>query len=778
MNVLTRKVLKDVWHRKLRSCLTILGIAMGIMGLVAINVASNQLQNSLAYSADVSAQPDIQFFTSPTFFNVVDELRQQPNVSLVQAQGFVSTRWSIASGHFPLSLNGIVDFQHVQINRFELVEGGLPGPGQVLLESSDRSIASLHVGRQIEVDIQGTVRKLTISGFARTRGQAAATILQRGTGYMRESDLESLFHTTGVNTFLIRIHNYAQRDATARQLSRVFDARHVLILGTQVGHDTSVSTLADGLFSTMRVFSIVAILLSVFLLLGTIMALVAEQVYVMGTMKAIGATRGRIMRHYLLLVTIYGVIGTLSGGGLGFLGGYLLVNYLGSLVNIDIGAPEISSWLLLQSVLIGAGIPVLAATLPVSVGTRITVHQALSGYGLDGAATRRRGLMSRAPGFVPQTMVSGIRNLFRKRVRALLTLLTLTIAGTAFLAVQTTSYSFDSFLGQVFATYHFDVIFSVPEPQPYSKLQQALSAIQGINKTERLSWLTVQTLWGSGLLTGVQQDTQLYQRRLIEGRWFAATDHNVVIISADAASKSGLKVGDSVTFHDSLHTATWHIIGIATDYNDTSNMNFGVLLVPIDQANAFMHLPAGYTRIVMLQASDSSAAGVNALATRVDTMMSARGFIPSVSTAQQQIQRNENEYQILYLLLYAVVIIVALVGMISLFNTLAMSVLERRRETGIMRSMGATGARVAQVFWSEGMALGILAWASALCLGVPAAYGFVALTGHLLVAVPFAFNPLSLLWMLAFIVLVASLACIIPVWSVVRLKIVQTLRYE
>ena len=64
-----------------------------------------------------------------------------------------------------------------------------------------------------------------------------------------------------------------------------------------------------------------------------------------------------------------------------------------------------------------------------------------------------------------------------------------------------------------------------------------------------------------------------------------------------------------------------------------------------------------------------------------------------MQTAQQEIQQNQSQFLIVYILFYSVVVIIALVGAIGLFNALAMSVLERRREIGILRSMGATGAR-------------------------------------------------------------------------------------
>ncbi|MGH2497446.1 MAG: FtsX-like permease family protein [Ktedonobacteraceae bacterium] len=779
MRAITSKVFKDIFHRKLRTTLTIVGIAIGILGLSAINIASSQIRSSFEYSTDVSAQPDIQFFTPPTSASLLSVLRNQPNVKTVQAESSITTRWIIPSGHFSLTMLGVEDFQNVQINKFELVKGSLPSIGQIVLESSDAAVMPVKVGDQVEVNVRGVPQKLTVSGFVRTRGRPSSALLQRALAYMHESDLESLFQMRGVNNFLFQLHNYGQHDATARQLAQVFAQQHILVLGVSVGHSDYVSSIADGLFSTMRVLSIIALLLSVFLLLGTITALVTEQLQVIGTMKAIGASRGQVMRHYLSIVLVYGIAGTLIGLIAGVLGGYLLVSYFGNLLTLDIGTLAIPPTLILESLAIGIGVPLLAAVLPVYFGTRITVHAALSGYGLDGSQ-QRGGKWGRVFGlnFIPQTIQLGMRSLFRKRARAILTLLTLVIAGSAFLAVQTTAYSFGTFLDQVFTAYHFDILVSVPNPEPISKLQHALLNVQGVQRVEPLIWNDVDTSWGTGLLTGVEPDTQLYQKQLVSGRWFDATDQNAVIISQDAAAKSGLQVGDSISFHGATASATWNIIGIVKDYNGIGPGALGVLLAPIAEINAFKQLPSDFVQTVMLSSSDNSVAGVNALASRIDTSLSATGLQASITTAQQQIQRDQGEFQILYALLDTVAVIVALVGAIGLFNTLAMSVLERRREIGILRSMGASGSKVAQVFWTEGISQGVISWLIALVLGIPASYGFVLLLGNILVPVPFAFSSTNLLWMLIFILLVATIASVGPAWGAARVKIAQTLRYE
>ena len=182
----------------------------------------------------------------------------------------------------------------------------------------------------------------------------------------------------------------AQAHAVAQQLASYLDAQQVSVLETTVGHDDhGISTVTNGLFGLMRALSIVALLLSVFLLLSTITTLINEQVPIIGVMKTIGAQGGQVMRSYLLSVAIYGVIGTALGLALGVLGGYALVRFMGDLFVVDIGPLNVNPTLLLIAALVGIGAPVLAAALPVYFGSRITVRQALSGYGLENGVTER-----------------------------------------------------------------------------------------------------------------------------------------------------------------------------------------------------------------------------------------------------------------------------------------------------------------------------------------------------------------------------------------------------
>src|SRR5260370_13619420 len=155
MSVQFKKAFKDVTRRKLRTTLTVLGIAGGVLGLTGINVASSRLKASIAYTNDLSAHPDISFVTSPSSPSLAQTLAAQPNVRAAQAETQAFGRWAIPSGHYSLAIIGVADPGAVQIGTFQVSEGQLPGAGGILLESCDRSAAPVNTAHTTTVQLPG-----------------------------------------------------------------------------------------------------------------------------------------------------------------------------------------------------------------------------------------------------------------------------------------------------------------------------------------------------------------------------------------------------------------------------------------------------------------------------------------------------------------------------------------------------------------------------------------------------------------------------------------------
>jgi putative ABC transport system permease protein len=785
ISALTRKSLADVTRRKGRTLLVVLGIMIGVTGLTAINVAAGTLGAAFQFSASQTARSNIAIDVKGIAPSLAPELTAVPNVRAVQIWSFYQTRWKVSAtpGHVNIGVYGTDDLAHLRINSFQLTSGRYPGPGEIVMETSDQGLQAIRLGDTVTLDTPNGPKDLRISGFARTLGTGSATFNDFAIGYMSAAGFEALTGATQPNLIDVLEQDPARGQLTARALQAALVAHHVQIDNISIrGNDFTSPTIA-GVFTIMRVVSLIALLLTSFLIINTVTTLVAEQTKIIGAMKAIGATRGRVVRSYLTSIGIYGLAGTVLGIGVGIYVGYLFSRFLTTIVTVDLGPFHVDSGILVVSVAVGLGIPLAAALAPLWNGTRITVREALSAYGVSvssgGGGAGASGVRRRAHdmAWLPQTSRLGLRGIFRRRERVALTLLALTLSATAFLAVQTTTYAVDVFSTQIFAQYDTDAFLHLHSPQPYARLKAQLLSLPNVARIERFEQGGVTTKWGTLYFQAAEPDTQLYHYQLLKGRWFSDNQPKSLLLSEVAAAKTGLSVGSPIAISSATTTQVWTVIGIVRDYNGGPGM-IGSAFTSIDDLHAFYGEPLDAGIAFLVRAHDRSPAAVNTMANTIDNTLAGEGLAPSVETTQQNVSRNQAQFAILYALLYAVAGIVALVGILGLFNTLSSSVLERRREIGILRSMGATGWRVAGVFWTEAIALAGISWLAAIIAGIPAAVGFVALLSAVLLPIPFAFSPVALLAMLVFTLIIASLASFIPALSAAHVRVVETLRYE
>ncbi len=778
LSPLARKSLADITRRKGRTLLVVLGILVGVGGLTAINVSADTLYAAFAYSAGETPTPDVALGVTHVDASILPLVEATTNVKTVQLTDYYSTRWKIAAtpGHVNIGIVGYRDFAHIALFPIQITSGRAPGPGEVVMETSDRVLQGFTLGDTMTIDTPNGPTPLTIVGTARALGHTSAAFSSNARAFMSSDALGAVSGGDSTTEIQAQVADKSQEQGTLLALKALLAAHHIAVKYAYTLDGYWDPGPINGLFTILRVLSAIALLLTSFLIINTVTTLVAEQTKIIGTMKAVGATGGTVMRGYLTSVGIYGLLGTALGLALGVYGGYQLTLFLATFITLDLGPFTLSPWIVGMALLVGIGVPFAAALMPLWSGTRITVREAMAAYGVSTGTSRAHvGLARRLP-WVPQTIWLGLRGLFRRRGRAILTLLALTLSSTAFLSIQTTTYSVDTFITQLFGQYDYDA-FVGTKALPYTQIRATLLAVPNVAQVERFEQNEVKTPWGQILLTGVEQDAQLYHHSVLAGRWFAPGEQDVIVISDTLAAATGTQVGQTLTFSDSTSTATWSIVGEVHDLNGGLGLK-GVALTSIDNLHAFEQVDPTLAGSFILRAADRSPAAVNAMADTLDETLSRQGLTPYVSTAQQQIHRNQNQFQILYELLYAVAAIVALVGILGLFNTLTTSVLERRREIGILRSMGATGWRVASVFWTEGMALAGIAWLLAVAIGVPAADGFVTLISQVLLPIPFAFSPLTLVVTLVFILLSATLASLIPAISAARVRTADILRYE
>jgi putative ABC transport system permease protein len=812
-----RKSLADVTRRKGRTLLVVLGIFIGVCGLTAINFTGDTLVSAVAVTLGYQAsQPDFQMQVDRLDPALLPALQAVSDVKAIQYTSTYGACWQLSHTGCSVSLeiSSYPDLQHIPITPFQLTAGRYPGVGEIVMEQGDQSLHSVNVGDIVTLHILQRTARVRVVGLVRTPG-ANPGATGDALAYMSDAGMQQVVDTLGnpvsvgpdgqqFSPYQHHVQVKFQRasaqleDTAAAALQRVLQAHGVTVLGSGFAPKVDASTLStiDGIFALFRTLALLAVALSALLILNTVMTLVTEQTAIIGTMKAIGGTRGAIMRGYLVSVGTYSVLATLPGLALGLYAGNRLAAFIAPQIPLELGPATVAPWIVALSLAVGLGVPLVVALLPLWNGTRITVREALSAYGVGaGPGTSPLARLGQRLTWVSQTTWLGLRGLFRKRWRAALSLTTLTLAAAAFLVVQTATASVNETIGAVRAPISADMTVNFNDPTTFDRIRDQLSALPNVQRVERSGGTNASTPWGTLQVSGYEPDTQLYHYQLTSGRWLRPGDTNVVLLSDAAARKTGLNIGDTLTLTNNYGSSTQltlTVIGTVKQSIDVLGW-IGAAVMPVNTVYELRGIPADKaatsTEEITVEARDRSLSAVNQLASQIAPIVNPTGFSGdgtgyyrgtggTIDTEHEYTTRRQGDAYILYYLLYALALIVGLVGILGLANALVASVLERRREIGLLRALGASGRRVAQVFWVEGLALGGIAWCAGVVVGLPLAYGFVQTFAWQVMPVDFYLEPVAFAVMLVAVLVIATLASLAPSWRASRQRVAEMLRYE
>jgi putative ABC transport system permease protein len=156
------------------------------------------------------------------------------------------------------------------------------------------------------------------------------------------------------------------------------------------------------------------------------------------------------------------------------------------------------------------------------------------------------------------------------------------------------------------------------------------------------------------------------------------------------------------------------------------------------------------------------------------------GIQANVQTGSEIIAQQSRPVRILVTLLLAMALLIALVGGLGLMGAMGLSVLERTREIGVMRSIGAQNRAIFQLVVAEGMLIGLISWGLGALVSLPVARLLNRLVGVAMLNVPlrFVFSVDGLLiWLIAVLIL-SALASLVPARNAVRLAVREILAYE
>ena len=800
---LLRKVWFELWSNKSRTIQVVMVIALGAIGIGLVIGGRNLIAGTIADQWRQAQPPHIKLGVTPPLSP--EQLRTLERIDGVyEVEGLLNTsiEWRLVgeTEWQTALLESREDFRDQQMELVNLVSGDWPSRSTLGVIKTADTLYGVGEGATIEVRVNDRTREYSINGTLKPVGPFPVVFLGQPVFYSDRSTFTRLTGRNAYDTIQTRdlVFSQAGAEATDLAIQDYFEDLGVDSVGVLFPFQSRIvppdippaAELLNAIFLILGVIGVIIIALGIFLVYNSINAIITQQVNQIGVMKAIGAQSWQVFLGYFALVLAFGVLAALVSIPLGSLGARGLQALFINLLNLE--DPGFSFDLAAISVQVAVAIaaPVLAALLPLLSGVRITVREAISSYGLTGAAGLIERMVARLSR-LPYSLLLIFGNTFRNRRRVLLIEITLVIAGVVFMMVlgvnDATRYTFGDKLTSIH-TYQVNLQF---EQLDRSRRLENL-ALTNANVSDAESWLVLpgkarpaaqdesQVTDARIRMFGLPPESSLYQPDVRQGRWLSELDDRSVVITQRLAGEKDWAVGDTITLTDSQERDTeWQIVGIT--YDPLANSD---VFVPLESLQHEQRA-RGFTNSLWVSTVDAAPDAAAQTAQELVELFEFRKLDTTPSgtfgslTVAEIVSQTQGGYSLIFQLLSIMGVIIAVVGGVGLSGVLTLNVLERRREIGVMRSIGASSWRVIRLSIGEGVLLGWLSWLVALPLSIPAAY-LLATRGLSLALnqqLSYQFSPLGALIWLALITILAIIASSFPARSAAKVSVRESLTY-
>ena len=781
-----RLIWRDIARHRSRSILVVMAVVIGLVAAGAVLDSWALVRRATAVgflgSLPVSATLGVDRIDAA----LLEDVRRLPGVAAARGRRMLAGSLQGHAGWVPAQVEVLDDFTDSSMARFQADAGRWPPPEDaIVVERSGLEFAGVAVGEPVFLRIgTGAPHALAMSGVVRDVSLAPGWMEHVATVYATPGTMARLGVAAAFDELQLRAADPHADRAAVRRIAAAAAAQvarhggHVRFVDVPEPGQHVHAAQMDSLLMTQGAFGALALFACALLVVNLFTAMLARQTREIGVLKALGARRRQIAGIYLGQALVLGLAAALLALPLAIVAGRAYAGFRAEMLNFPLDGLAIPAWAIALQLAVGVLLPVLAALVPVRRACRLGVGAALRDIGIvaDGQPFAAQRWLANAG--ARRGVLLAIGNAFRRRERMVLTLLAIALGGAVHLGASNLRQAVVGSMDLLFAAQHFDASLRLAEPRPIAALEAAARAVPGVANAE--AWRSRRAtiaragdeLGDTVNLLGLPPVSALMRPHVVSGRWLRDDDARALVISrALQRREPDLVEGADVGLTLDGVTTAWRVVGI------------------VDAGPA----PLAYANRAVLSAGDglatslavvSETPGRSALLALIQAMRGglAEAGMPVAESQTVAESRPVVEDHLLMVVefLGAMGWVMIAVGAAGLASTMSLAVIERTREIGVLRALGARDRAVLGIVQVEGLVIVVLAWAAAIPLSVPMAILLADAFGRIMFPLPVPWWPqmgASLQW-LAVMVPVSIAACLWPAWRATRVTAARALSYE
>ena len=247
-----------------------------------------------------------------------------------------------------------------------------------------------------------------------------------------------------------------------------------------------------------------------------------------------------------------------------------------------------------------------------------------------------------------------------------------------------------------------------------TRTEQLIRSTPGVAAVEPMFDAEIRLAGEDGFIWAVRQAT-MFHYRIADGRWYTPAEERtrarVAVIERNLARVTGTHVGDHVRVETGSGPLTLRVIGIAANQQE----NGTALFVPRETMRAVLGATPAGADDYWVRTTSHDHAFIDRTTTRLEDAMAAAGY--EVGTEIEYVGEADNvaSNRTITTSIAVLGFLIVAISMVGLANAITMSVIERTREVGILRTIGARARDVRRIFAAESVVIALGGW----LLGIP-----------------------------------------------------------
>jgi putative ABC transport system permease protein len=357
------------------------------------------------------------------------------------------------------------------------------------------------------------------------------------------------------------------------------------------------------------------------------------------------------------------------------------------------------------------------------------------------------------------------------------------MGGAIFIAVFNVRLTLHDYIDQIGRYFAADVTLDFARPYRLDEIAETARQVPGVVHTEGWAFANAEALNPDGtpgenlVILAPPAESTLVEPMLVAGRWLLPGDQRAIAISEGILlTFPDLRAGQKLRLKIDGRENDWTVVGLFKFVNQQGVIAYATY----DYISELTHL-ANRSLSFRLLGERHDPASQQVLSDRVDRFFRDRGYqVRETRTGESTLSTAAESLDILVTFLLIMALLTASVGSMGLAGTMGMNVLERTREIGVMRSIGAVDLEIIRTVVVEGVVIGGLSWLLGALLSFPITYLLATIVSLAIFQSPIdvKFTLEGFILWLGVVLALSALASVLPARNAARLTIREVLAYE